>query len=75
MSYNDSVRAWNILRLKKEFLQEFQQLKNRQEQFSYEMLVFYNYEELEKTIKELKNTGKVPPVLFWIGKDRTGEKL
>ena len=69
MSYNDSVRAWNVIRLKKEFLQEFQELKNRQEGFSYEMILFYNYEELEKAIKEMKNTGKVLPVLFWIGKE------
>ena len=69
MSYSDSVRAWNIIRLKKEFLQEFQQFKNRQEHFCYEMFLFYNYEELEKAIKEMKITGKVPPVLFWIWKE------
>ncbi|MDP3728778.1 MAG: hypothetical protein Q8R18_04970 [bacterium] len=69
INYNDSVRAWNIIRFKKEFLQEFQQLKNRQEKFSYEMLLFYTYEELEKAIKEMKNTGKMLPVLFWIGKE------
>lgn len=66
--YSEPDRAWNVIRFKKEFLDEFRDLTDRQSKFFYEMLVFYRYEHLEKFIKKLKEEGKAPPLLFRLGK-------
>ena len=68
ISYNESAQAWSILRLHKALLEEFKELKDKKGAFEYEIVLFYSYEQLEGFINEVKNTGKVPPLLLWLWK-------
>ena len=66
--YSEPDRAWNVIRFKKEFLEELKELSDRKSKFFYEMMVFYNYEQLERYIQKLKKECKSLPMLFQIGK-------
>ena len=68
LSYNESAQAWSLLRLHKALLDEFKELKEKRGIFGYEIVLFYSYEQLDRFIAEVKNAGKVPPLLLWIGK-------
>lgn len=68
ISYHGPSQAWCLIRLKKDFLQEFQELKEKQGEFFYEFLLYYHWEILEQHLQEMKKEGKVPPLLFWVGK-------
>ncbi len=66
--YSESDRAWNVIRFKKELLDEFTDLCDRKSKFFYEMLLFYRFEQIERFIQKLKKEGKAPPMLFRFGK-------
>ncbi len=52
--YSEGNQAWNLIKLKKEFLNEFYQLKEKRlKVFSYKMLYYRTYEEFEKVVKEI----------------------
>lgn len=38
MTYGESNQAWNTIKLKSEFLNEFKQLKEKRSKFSYEII-------------------------------------
>jgi len=70
MIYCERDHSWNLIRLKKEILNEFYQLKEMRAKFSYHMLYYRTYEELEKTVKELKKKDNIPlPFLMFFYKD------
>ena len=69
ISYNESAQAWSILRLHKVILDEFKELKEKQSDFSYEMVLFYSYEQLEAFMRDVREKGRVPPLLLWIAKN------
>ena len=64
--YSEGDQAWNLIRLKKEVLNEFYQLKEKRLKFSYQMIYYRVYEDLEKAIKELKKQNKALPVILWL---------
>ena len=68
--YSEGNQAWNTIKLKKEVLNEFYQLKDKMlKLFSYKMVYYRKYEELEKAIRELKKNNQALPVLVWLYKD------
>lgn len=67
--YSESNQAWNLIKLKKEFLNEFYQLKEKRSKFSYNMIYYRSYEELEKAIKDLKSKDSIIPFLMFLYKD------
>jgi hypothetical protein len=69
ISYKESQKAWCLIRLKQEILQEFSQLKERSSSFGYQLRFYRNFEELEKAIKEVKKNQGVPPILMWFFKE------
>jgi len=70
--YSEGNQAWNTIKLKKEVLNEFYQLKDKRlKLFSYKMVYYRIFEELEKAIKELKKNNQALPVLVWLYKDET----
>ena len=69
--YNESAQAWNIIRLKKQILEKFPQLKSKQGSFCYKMNMYENFKELEDDIKEMKKNGDVVPMVMMLAK---GEK-
>lgn len=66
MIYCERDQAWNLLRLKKEVLNDFYQLKGMRSKFSYHMVYYRTYEELEKAIKGLKKNNVALPFLVFL---------
>jgi hypothetical protein len=64
MSYGESVRAWNTIRLKKEFVNEFPDLKNRSFKVKYHVTFQQSYIDLEKQIKKMKKSDMPVPILL-----------
>ncbi len=67
--YNESKQAWNTIKLKTEFLKEFQQLKEKRSKFSYELMFCRTVEELNKALKELSKKGEIMPMLMFLYKE------
>jgi hypothetical protein len=62
--YSEGDQAWNLIRLRKEILNEFHQLKEKSSKFSYKILYFRNFEEFQAEFKKIKK-GEVLPMLVW----------
>jgi len=67
--YNESNQAWNVIKLKSEFLNEFQQLKEKRSKFSYEMIFGRTEKEMIETIKEMSKNKTLMPILMFLYKD------
>jgi len=67
--YNESNQAWNTIKLKSEFLNEFQQLKEKRSKFSYEMIFGRTEEEMVNTMKKVVKDKTLMPVLMFLYKD------
>ena len=70
MYYQADDHAWNVLRIKKEVLNEFKPLKERMSKFSYQMLFYSEWAQFEKSLKKLKLEGLPPPVSIWFVKEK-----
>jgi len=71
--YNESAKAWNVIRLNKMMLEIFKDLRKRRKSFCYEMTLFYRYEQLEKSLKKMQKNGERPPMLMKIKERETQE--
>lgn len=67
--YNESSQAWSTIRLKSEFLNEFQQLKEKRAKFSYEMIFGRTEEEMVEAVKKITGDKTLMPVLMFLYKD------
>ena len=65
LHYNESFQAWNLLRLKKEIVDEFPALKEKRSEFSYKLMFCRSFEDLLKLVKKLKGE-EVMPLLLWL---------
>ena len=74
LSYGEGQRAWSVLRIKKEILSEFSQLKKRRENFGYQMLFCRESKDFEKEVRKLKKEGKVLPILLWFYQKESEKK-
>ena len=68
IAYGEGFQSWNLIRLKKEIINEFPQLKEKRSSFSYKLIFHRTFEELLKEIKKLKNEN-VMPMLLWLCKE------
>jgi len=68
MSYGESVRAWNTIRLKKDIINEFSNLKEKTSNFIYNLIFYRTYEELELAIRKMKKEKKPLPMLLFLQK-------
>ncbi len=66
--YDEGTKSFSRIRLKKELIEEFPQLKERRSSFSYELKFFRDNEELERMIKKL-NKENAMPILMWLYKE------
>lgn len=71
--YNEGAQAWNIIRLKKEILHQFPELKEKRGSFIYKMIIPRTKEELEEHFKELIESGELIPIFLFFGKDQKEE--
>jgi|SRR3989338_3765167 len=63
--YKESTRAWCIIRLKHEFIKYFPKLLDVKKRASYKILYPKNQEVLEDFIKQVKEEGKRPLLLYF----------
>ncbi|MFA5020401.1 MAG: hypothetical protein WC533_04880 [Candidatus Pacearchaeota archaeon] len=71
LSYSWEVRAWNTIRLKKEIVNEFPQLKERLSAFGYNLVFFQDYNDFEKATRKIKKNKEALPILLWLVKEKT----
>ena len=71
LSYLESTHSWSLMNLRKAVIEEFPQLKERVSAFGYKMVLFHEYDNLEKSIKKLKREGEAVPILMWLIKEKT----
>jgi hypothetical protein len=67
--YSESNQAWNLLKLKSEFLKEFPQLKEKRSKFSYKFVFIREDKDLIKMMKESVDNKKSMPILMFIYRD------
>lgn len=66
LSYSESAQAWNTIKIKKEILMFFPQLREKRSMFGYTMLVPRTHEEIKEKLAELdKEDNHVPILLFF----------
>lgn len=68
--YSESFSAWNSLRFRKQLLDEFPQLKEKRSSFSYKMVLYTDYLELDKSFRKLRRDKEAIPILMWIVKEK-----
>ena len=68
MYYNESMSAWSIIQLKKTLLEDYEELRNRRNKFSYEMFMSCTFDEIEIHLKAAKKQGRAPPLMIWFKK-------
>ncbi len=62
--YNEGSRSWSIIRLKKEILHEFPQLKEKRSKFGYMIAIYRSFDDLKKNIMEFEKKEKIVPMLL-----------
>jgi hypothetical protein len=70
LSYWESTHSWSMMKLKKEVVDEFPQLKERVSAFGYKMIFYHDSNELEKFIRKLRKDGEALPLLVWLIKEK-----
>ena len=66
VSYHDSDQAWNTIRLKKELLDKFPQLKEKQGKFCYKIKMCSSHKHLKKEINSLEKGSQGIPLLLFL---------
>lgn len=66
ISYSNTYRAWNTIRFPSLILRKFPQLRQKQSNFFYRMVLYDSFEELESKIKVLKENKDALPILMWL---------
>jgi hypothetical protein len=69
ISYSET-QGWNTIRLKKEITKEFPALNDKRASFSYQIIFYRDYKELERAIRKMKREGKPIPILLYLKKDK-----
>lgn len=67
LSYRESYQSWNVFQLKKEIIDLFPQLKEKQGTFGYDMYYSRSFKDSRKIMDELEKKGVVP-ILLLLGK-------
>ena len=71
IAYKETSRAWSLINIRKEMIQEFPQLRERRSAFSYKMTLFGSYELLEKEIRKMKKKNIPLPLLLFFYKEES----
>ncbi len=67
--YHESAQAHSIIRLTKELLCHYPQLREKSASFSYLMVVPRSIEEVKKQLKELKKYPERVPIILFLERD------
>lgn len=63
--YQESAQAWNTIKIKRELLFLYPQLRDKRIPVKYSMIVPRSAEEIKKEIEEMIESDKVPILLFF----------
>jgi len=67
ISYDNNARSWNTIRVRKEVITQFPQLKEKRSKFGYKMVFYKSYEELKKAVEKIiENKEPLPLFLYFI---------
>ena len=69
VSYSEGYGAWNTIRLKKEVLQEFPQLKEKTAKIRYKLIFYKDYEEFIEAVMKMRENNEPLPILLYFYKD------
>jgi len=69
ISYDEHNGAWSRIRLRKEIIREFPDLMEKRSKFTYKLLFYRTYPELEKVIRAMKRANKPLPIILFFVKD------
>lgn len=69
IAYGDSSHSWSNIRLKKEIVDEFPALKEKRAKFSYNMLFYRTYNDLEKALRRMRRKKMPLPILLFMMRD------
>ena len=64
--------TWNLIKLRKEIVGRFPQLKEKRAKFSYKMTLHKDYDEFKREIKELEKNDEQIPILLVFYKEKQG---
>ena len=73
LAYGESSQAWNVLRLKKEILTEFPQLKEKVSQLFYNIMFIKDYKVLINHLLKMEKDNMPLPLLVWFFKGKIDE--
>ena len=66
LNYNEGSQSWNLIRLKKEVLHEFPQLREKSASFGYTMIISKSKEGFEELIQKEKDGF---PILLFLSRN------
>jgi len=66
VSYEYSSRASSLIRLKRDFIAKFPQLKQKMTNISYEMLLHPDFQKLIEDINQMESKGEPVPILLFL---------
>jgi len=69
LAYHEPSGAMCQFRLKKQFINQFPDLRSKSGKFLYEVIPFLYWDVLMDFLKRAKEDGKVPPSLLWIAQE------
>jgi hypothetical protein len=69
VAYDGNYGAWNTIRLKKEVLQEFPQLKEKLAKIRYKLLFYKNHQEFIIAAKKMQENNEPLPILLFFYKE------
>lgn len=69
VSYSEGYGAWNTIRLTRDILKEYPQLKEKTAKIKYELLIYKNYEEFIEKVKKMQENNEPLPILLYFYKE------
>lgn len=73
--YREADQCWNMLKLKRELIAEFPQLKEKRSEFSYRMIYHRTYGDFEKALKKMKKENKPLPIILYLVKEDEAKQI
>ena len=68
VSYSEGYGAWNVIRLKKDLLNEFPQLREKTAKILYKLVFYKSHEELKQAIRRMDENKEAIPILLYFCK-------
>lgn len=68
VSYSDGYGAWNVIRLKKDLLREFPQLREKTAKILYKLVFYKSQDELKKALNDIEKNNEPLPILLYFFK-------